>query len=702
MADATFNDVLDEQKQTTGTLTSLGENLREQLLGDKSQERTEAEVAASNKAWQIRQEIAAKDQEKIDTESLQYDVEDDKRQSSMLKLAALQLLSFTIFKKADKIAKKADEKGKIDDRTVWGRMLDKLNFIGKGTESAAKKKESKKDEQSFMSKTFGKLLKGMGKTLMTPLKVVGGGILALLTAGGLLALGAFLRSPIFEKIRLWLLNEAGPALDFLWNEILVPLGKWFGGKFTNFWEDLKVFWEKEDWESFKELVGDNKAMVAGLALLITPKWLGIVALVGAWVLLKGAVGLLVSTLMAIGGIGATAAASGSLMAAATAAGLTFLKGTGIAAAAATVGVASYRGTKAYQLMREEYEKEWYEALFTGASVFFVNLFKIPADFLISEKMRTAFSIWFNDTILETIPKLWDDLLMTPIVDFFAEDVPDFWSESKKKNAAAFDLLKAAFDESITMPLLDQLERIEKSVLERREKRRKQNADFFIAMDKLNRTFDEKIIMPLLDNVELLKARWKSDMDKLIGYWEGILGLLQSGWEKIARVLLGVEEKGITMGKMTDAERAAMEKAQTSKDFKIKHSFDAAEVGLMRNEGIQDAIEKAGGIDPNRLFGRFGTDAYKNIPLNIRDRRGKQFDLDTKELLLNERKAKEASDKLTAAKLDLSSRGNGNNAGQSLSVVTDSSINTYPMNNNHFGPTSIVDFNMIAPHQTGNV
>ena len=658
MADATFNDVLDEQKQTTGTLTSLGENLREQLLGDKSQERTEAEVAASNKAWQIRQEIAAKDQEKIDTESLQYDVEDDKRQSSMLKLAALQLLSFTIFKKADKIAKKADEKGKIDDRTVWGRMLDKLNFIGKGTESAAKKKESKKDEQSFMSKTFGKLLKGMGKTLMTPLKVVGGGILALLTAGGLLALGAFLRSPIFEKIRLWLLNEAGPALDFLWNEILVPLGKWFGGKFTNFWEDLKVFWEKEDWESFKELVGDNKAMVAGLALLITPKWLGIVALVGAWVLLKGAVGLLVSTLMAIGGIGATAAASGSLMAAATAAGLTFLKGTGIAAAAATVGVASYRGTKAYQLMREEYEKEWYEALFTGASVFFVNLFKIPADFLISEKMRTAFSIWFNDTILETIPKLWDDLLMTPIVDFFAEDVPDFWSESKKKNAAAFDLLKAAFDESITMPLLDEM--------------------------------------------ELLKARWKSDMDKLIGYWEGILGLLQSGWEKIARVLLGVEEKGITMGKMTDAERAAMEKAQTSKDFKIKHSFDAAEVGLMRNEGIQDAIEKAGGIDPNRLFGRFGTDAYKNIPLNIRDRRGKQFDLDTKELLLNERKAKEASDKLTAAKLDLSSRGNGNNAGQSLSVVTDSSINTYPMNNNHFGPTSIVDFNMIAPHQTGNV
>ena len=658
MADATFNDVLDEQKQTTGTLTSLGENLREQLLGDKSQERTEAEVAASNKAWQIRQEIAAKDQEKIDTESLQYDAEDDKRQGSMLKLAALQLLSFTIFKKADKIAKKADEKGKIDDRTVWGRMLDKLNFIGKGTESAAKKKESKKDEQSFMSKTFGKLLKGMGKTLMTPLKVVGGGILALLTAGGLLALGAFLRSPIFEKIRLWLLNEAGPALDFLWNEILVPLGKWFGGKFTNFWEDLKVFWEKEDWESFKELVGDNKAMVAGLALLITPKWLGIVALVGAWVLLKGAVGLLVSTLMAIGGIGATAAASGSLMAAATAAGLTFLKGTGIAAAAATVGVASYRGTKAYQLMREEYEKEWYEALFTGASVFFVNLFKIPADFLISEKMRTAFSIWFNDTILETIPKLWDDLLMTPIVDFFAEDVPDFWSESKKKNAAAFDLLKAAFDESITMPLLDEM--------------------------------------------ELLKARWKSDMDKLIGYWEGILGLLQSGWEKIARVLLGVEEKGITMGKMTDAERAAMEKAQTSKDFKIKHSFDAAEVGLMRNEGIQDAIEKAGGIDPNRLFGRFGTDAYKNIPLNIRDRRGKQFDLDTKELLLNERKAKEASDKLTAAKLDLSSRGNGNNAGQSLSVVTDSSINTYPMNNNHFGPTSIVDFNMIAPHQTGNV
>ena len=618
MADATFNDVLDEQKQTTGTLTSLGENLREQLLGDKSQERTEAEVAASNKAWQIRQEIAAKDQEKIDTESLQYDVEDDKRQSSMLKLAALQLLSFTVFRKNDKIAKKADEKGKIDDRTVWGRMLDKLNFIGKGTESAAKKKESKKDEQSFMSKTFGKLLKGMGKTLMTPLKVVGGGILALLTAGGLLALGAFLRSPTFEKIRLWLLNEAGPALDFLWNEILVPLGKWFGGKFTNFWEDLKVFWEKEDWESFKELVGDNKAMVAGLALLITPKWLGIVALVGAWVLLKGAVGLLVSTLMAIGGIGATAAASGSLMAAATAAGLTFLKGTGIAAAAATVGVASYRGTKAYQLMREEYEKEWYEALFTGASVFFVNLFKIPADFLISEKMRTAFSIWFNDTILETIPKLWDDLLMTPIVDFFAEDVPDFWSESKKKNAAAFDLLKAAFDESITMPLLDEM--------------------------------------------ELLKARWKSDMDKLIGYWDSILSLLKGGWEKIAKKVLGIEEE---LDVKPDPKWGA-----EGGDIPYPHMPGVNP----RSEGDDDLIKIV--IPYTKKIDGLPTD----LPL---------------EALRN-------AEELRRARLDQDGRNNGNNAGQSLSVVTDSSINTYPMNNNHFGPTSIVDPNMAASHMTGTV
>ena len=34
MAEATFNDVLNEQKQTTSTLARLGESLREQLLGE--------------------------------------------------------------------------------------------------------------------------------------------------------------------------------------------------------------------------------------------------------------------------------------------------------------------------------------------------------------------------------------------------------------------------------------------------------------------------------------------------------------------------------------------------------------------------------------------------------------------------------------------------------------------------------------------
>ena len=102
MADITFDQFLDEQKKTTGALNRLGKNLREQLLGDKSQERTDAEVAASNKAYQIRQEKAARGQEKIDSKSLKYEQNDDKRQGSMLKVAVGNLLAVMGFDKTFK------------------------------------------------------------------------------------------------------------------------------------------------------------------------------------------------------------------------------------------------------------------------------------------------------------------------------------------------------------------------------------------------------------------------------------------------------------------------------------------------------------------------------------------------------------------------------------------------------------------------
>ena len=65
MADITFNQFIEEQKKTTDSLNRLGETLREQLLGDKSQEKEESRVAADSKAWQTRQERVAGSQEKL-------------------------------------------------------------------------------------------------------------------------------------------------------------------------------------------------------------------------------------------------------------------------------------------------------------------------------------------------------------------------------------------------------------------------------------------------------------------------------------------------------------------------------------------------------------------------------------------------------------------------------------------------------------
>ena len=60
MADINFDKLLDEQRKTTGSLNRLGKTLREQLLGDESQEKDQRKVDAGNKAWQTRQTNIAK------------------------------------------------------------------------------------------------------------------------------------------------------------------------------------------------------------------------------------------------------------------------------------------------------------------------------------------------------------------------------------------------------------------------------------------------------------------------------------------------------------------------------------------------------------------------------------------------------------------------------------------------------------------
>ena len=107
MADITFDQLVDEQKKTTSSLNRLGKTLRQQLLGDKSQEKDQSRVDAGNKAWQTRQTNIAKAGKKVD------------------EITGTRMKEQTSF---------------------LGSMLAKLNFLGKGTESASQKKEGKKDE----------------------------------------------------------------------------------------------------------------------------------------------------------------------------------------------------------------------------------------------------------------------------------------------------------------------------------------------------------------------------------------------------------------------------------------------------------------------------------------------------------------------------------------------------------------------------
>ena len=195
MADINFDKLLDEQRKTTGSLNRLGKTLREQLLGDESQEKDQRKVDAGNKAWQTRQTNIAK--------------------------AGI---------KGEKTTAVVDEK----QASFLERMRDQLNFIGKdiisrGREklrSATRKKETAKDEKSHLSKMFGGLkkgfmmgIKGLGKVLGKVKDVAGTGFKAILVAAGFFLLIKFLQSEKWKEIREWLKKEGPQILEDMWENL---------------------------------------------------------------------------------------------------------------------------------------------------------------------------------------------------------------------------------------------------------------------------------------------------------------------------------------------------------------------------------------------------------------------------------------------------------------------------------------------------
>ena len=173
MAEATFNDVLEEQKKTTGLLGSLGATLKQQVLGDKAGQKT-------------------------DDESLTLDRNDDKRQGSMLKVAVAQLAGFML------MGKKEDQRTK--DQKKLDEARERFN-----KQAGVRKVEEDEDNRSFLAKTYGKLgdkFKDGWESVVDSLKkfktVATTGLLAFLGAVGLFALAEFLQSETWKKIREWI------------------------------------------------------------------------------------------------------------------------------------------------------------------------------------------------------------------------------------------------------------------------------------------------------------------------------------------------------------------------------------------------------------------------------------------------------------------------------------------------------------------
>ena len=287
---------------------------------------------------------------------------------------------------------------------------DDQNKLHEDTPSTPKStiEETTKETNTAANKRFGKLGDIFKKQIGGLTKVfgkLGTGVKTGLAAGawaiGFFALAKFLESETWKKIREWIIKHGAATLDKIWttmkkiwNDYLLPFSKWLGGKILNFLDDLITFIDKPTWDNFAKLVGDNKLVITGLAAMFLPTGTMMVALLAfkaGWTGIAGAIGKGTKVLTGLGALLGGGAGVGAVL----------------AAGAVTATVALARAKKAFDMERNEYEKKWYEALATAAAVFYIELFKIPAE-----------------TLAMFIPQTWKDKFFMHFVDQIENFIED--------------------------------------------------------------------------------------------------------------------------------------------------------------------------------------------------------------------------------------------------------------------------------------
>tara|TARA_A100001011_G_scaffold41658_1_gene39277 strand:+ start:2467 stop:3954 length:1488 start_codon:yes stop_codon:yes gene_type:complete len=247
-------------------------------------------------------------------------------------------------------------------------------------EEITKKTKSEQDKRfDKLGNIFKKQLSGVKSLLDNLNKAAKGGLFAALTAAGFFALAKFLESDTWKNIRELLIEKLPPILDELYKNIILPVFNFLKDTFTNFWQDILDFFEEPTIEGLGKLIGENVValgIIAGLlapSLLTTPLKAAVSLLGGAFTTLLGGFKALLAP---------------------------FAVPIAIAAGVVTVLVAFVRSLKTFETKLAEGEGI-FMAIASALGTFFVELFKIPAEFiasLIPEDIKEKFFTITGDVI----------------------------------------------------------------------------------------------------------------------------------------------------------------------------------------------------------------------------------------------------------------------------------------------------------------
>jgi len=180
-----------------------------------------------------------------------------------------------------------------DTSSFLGNLLGFFKKDSNKSGAAAAEDKSKADAAVKSQLTY---LKGIGKTLgglfessKEKLKSGFKGIGKFLFGAMLIGILAFLNSPKFEQVKDTLLKIVIPALAYLYDNVIVPIASYIGGKLLDLFESIKKAFEPGGGGIYDVLM-ENKLVIASIALYL----LGFKTI---WAIIKGTAVAINSALM---------------------------------------------------------------------------------------------------------------------------------------------------------------------------------------------------------------------------------------------------------------------------------------------------------------------------------------------------------------------------------------------------------------------